>query len=206
MLTPTETAWLAGFMDADGCIRLKKGAKNSNKSQHSLIPHMTFHNTCVVTLNRVVYLLTKARLPIKTYAKKRRKVGHSEMGNVELLGMKQCEPLLRLLLPFLVTKRLEARLLLQFIVRRKRPPFHKPFSEMDYKANAALKYLKVSRHLRDYTPKIGDILDQDIVRTNAKALEGAEMSSRFSQAQLNERASKLVWYRWDKSKAIKSIA
>lgn len=207
MLTPIEAAWLAGFIDADGCIRLSKGFKNEKKDQHSLIPQVTVHNTCVVTLNRVAALVERVIGSTKTSARKRISVKHSKMYNVEVMGMKRCEPLLRVLLPHLVTKRLEAELLLQFIGRRKTIGIrNKPYGPVDYKVNEALKHIKKTRHLRDYVPTVEEILDQDIVRTNAKALEVAEMATRLSQDQLKQRASKLVWYRWDRSQAIGKIA
>src|SRR3990167_3521942 len=207
MLRPVEAAWLAGLVDADGSIRLKKGAKNTKAKQNSLIPHVSISNTCVLTLNRVMKFLGKIKTHSKTSEKNRIKAVHSIMRNVDVYGMKQCEPLLRCIQPHLVTKNLEAQLLLRFIERRKsRGVRNKPYESVDYATHAAMSYLKKSRHLRDYMPKIEEILGQDIVRTSAKALEVAEMSTRFSQKQLNERASKLVWYRWDKSKAITRIA
>ena len=207
MLTQTERAWLAGFMDADGSIGLKKGFKNVKKDQHSLIPRVTFHNTCCATLNRIADLLEKMELPAKTSSHKREKPNHSAMANIQVMGMKQCGPLLKCLVPYLVTKQTEARILLQFIARRTtRGVRNKPYEPVDYQAHSALAYLKKTRHLRDYVPTVEEIFDQDIVRTTAKAVEVAEMSTRLSQDQLNERASKLVWYRWDRSQAIGKIA
>ena len=199
MLTPIEAAWLAGFTDADGCIRLKKGMKNGKLGQNSLIPHITFHNVCAVTLNRVTKLLAKVDVHHRTSSRKRVSPSHSKMHNVEVLGMKQCEPVLHALLPHLVTKRLEGQLLLKFIERRGTEGIrNKPYEPVDYAAHSALAYLKKTRHLRDYVPTIKEILDQDIVRTTAKAVEGAEMSSRLSQEAKNALAAKLVWYRKDR--------
>lgn len=201
MLTPTEKAWLAGFCDADGCIRLKKGMKNQKLGQNSLIPHVGFHNTCIVTLNRVFFLLTKAGILSKTLEKKRKSKTHAELRSIDVMGMKRCEPLLQILMPYLVTKKLEAVLLQGFIARRKtRGVRNKPYESADYQTHSALAYLKKSRHLRDYVPKIEEILGQDIVRTSAKALEEAEMSSRLTQEQLNARAATLVWYRKDRKR------
>jgi len=207
MLTATEASWLAGFIDADGCIRLSKGMKNVKKGQHSLIPQVTVHNTCVVTLNHAAQLLERIVDSITTSRRRRTSLKHADMANIHVLGMKRCEPVLRELLPYLVTKRLEAEILLRFIERRKtRGIRNKPYEPVDYLSNEALKYIKKTRHLRDYVPTVEEIFDQDIVRTTAKAVEVAEMSTRLSQDQLNERASKLVWYRWDRSQAIGKIA
>jgi hypothetical protein len=201
MLSQIESAWLAGFADADGSIRLKKGAKNEKKGQNSLIPHITFHNTCVMTCNRIVELVVKVIPEIKTTARKRSSKEHALCAGIEVYGMKRCEPLLRELLPYLATKRVEAELMLKFIERRKaREHRNKPYESEDYRIYEAIKYLKKSRHLRDYMPSIEEILDEDIVRTNAKALEEAEMTSRLSEEERSKFAATLVWYRKDRSK------
>lgn len=200
MLSQVECAWLAGFADADGSIRLKKGAKNVKKGQNSLIPQITFHNTCVMTCNRIAELVVKI-VPIKTGARKRSSKEHASCAGIEIYGMKRCEPLLRLLLPYLITKRIEAELLLKFIERRTaRAHRNKPYESEDYETYEAVKYLKVSRHLRDYMPSVEEILSEDRVRSNAKVLEVAEMSTRLSKEERSEFASTLVWYRQDRSK------
>lgn len=191
-------------MDADGSIGLKKGFKNVKKDQHSLVPRVTFHNTCCATLNRIALLLEKMELPLKTTLRKRDSPRHSTLGNISVMGMKQCEPLLKCVLPYLVTKQTEAKILLQFIARRTlRGIRNKPYEPVDYAAHSALAYLKKTRHLRDYVPTVEEVLGQDIVRTSAKALEVAEMSTRLSQEQLNARAATLVWYRKDRSQGAK---
>lgn len=201
MLSPIELAWLAGFADADGCFRLKKGMKNQKLGQNSLIPHVAFHNTCVMTLNKIHERVSKIVPEARTSERKRISKKHARMGNIEIMGMKRCEPLIKALLPYLVTKRLEAELLLRFIERRKtRGIRNKPYESIDYQTYAAIKNLKVTRHLRDYMPSADEILGDDIVRTNAKSLEEAEMSSRLSQEEKNALAAKLVWYRKDRSK------
>lgn len=200
MLTEVESAWLAGFADADGSIRLKKGAKNQKKGQNSLIPHVTFHNTCVMTCNRIVELVTKL-VPIKTGSRKRTSDGHARCAGIEIYGMKRCEPLLRALLPYLVTKRIEAELLLKFIEHRQaREHRNKPYESEDYLIYSAIKHLKVTRHLRDYMPSIEEVFDEDRVRSNARALEVAEMTTRLSEEERSEFAATLVWYRRDRSK------
>ena len=200
MLTPTEAAWLAGFLDADGCIRLSKGTKNSKLNQHSLIPQLLAHNTCVVTLNRVLILFEKMGALSVTSLRKRYSAQHAKMANILSLGMKRVEPILREILPYLVTKRLEAELMLRFIeLRKSRRHRNAPYTASEYRIYTAMKYLKKSRHLRDYTPTVEEILDQDIVRTSAKALEEAEMSSRLTAEQQSARAAKMVWYRKDRT-------
>lgn len=198
MLTETEKAWLAGFIDADGCIRLKKGMKNSKKDQNCLVPHVSIHNVCCITLNRCAELIGKVIPNYTTGRKVRVKKEHSTMHVIEFLGMKRCEIILPLIEPYLITKKLEAILLLEFIkTRNEKLAVSKQanYSEREYKLYSAIKYLKKTRHLRDYMPSIDEILNEDIVRTDAKALEVAEMSTRLTKEEQAEIGKNLRWYR-----------
>lgn len=201
MCSESDIAWLAGFIDADGCIRLKKGAKNAKKGQNSLIPHITVANVCVLTLNRITAILNELTESVRSSRKKPTSPAHSKLHNVDVMGMMQAKPVLEAVLPYLVTKKLEATLLLRFIDRRQaREHRNKPYVSDDYLIHQAMAYLKKTRHLRDYMPSVEEILNEDIVRTNAKALEEAEMSSRLSAEQRAAMTAQMVWYRWDRSK------
>lgn len=201
MLPEKDLAWMAGFMDADGSILLKKGAKNTKKDQHSLIPRVTFHNTCAMTLGRIEELVNALIPFISVSMHKRSSSKHAPCAGIEIYGMKRAEPVLNALQPYLITKKLEADLLLKFIEHRKaRGHRNKPYTSDDYLIHEALKYLKKTRHLRDYMPSIDEILNEDIVRTNAKVLEVAEMSTRLSEEERSQFAATIVWFRKDRSK------
>lgn len=64
MLSETEKAWLAGFLDADGMIRLRIGRKNKVKRQNvgpkSLVPIITYTNTCCMTVTRTAEMIGRA--------------------------------------------------------------------------------------------------------------------------------------------------
>ena len=196
-----DLIWFAGFIDADGCIRLSKGWKNK-KGQYSLIPQVSVHNTCIVTLNKVIEILNENVSGCTTSRRNRESFKHASMYSVILGGIKRVKPLLDKITPYLVTKKLEAQLLLRFIDNRLNAKSHNAkYGTEEYKIFFALKNLKTTRHLRDYVPNIDEILNEDIVRTNARALEEAEMSSRLSDETRKEFASKLVWYRKDRSQS-----
>ena len=169
--------WLAGFIDADGCIRLSKGWKNK-KGQYSLIPQITVHNVCVVTLNEVADIIGGICPGFQTSWKNRISKRHSKLYNISIAGIKRTKPLLEAVKPYLITKRLEAELLYKFINNRLNASHHNAkYSSEAYQIFYALKELKLARHLRDFTPTVEEILNQDKVRTSAKALEEAEMTS-----------------------------
>jgi hypothetical protein len=202
MLKDTEKAWLAGFLDADGMIRLRIGRKNKNKSglasPKSLVPLVTYTNTCPLTVTKVAEMVGRAFTDFHATVCGRTPNGWEPKITLEIGGIIRVEPFLQMLRPYLVTKAAEADLVLLFCERRKAAG-RGPYTEMEYRIFEALKYLKHTRHLRDYTPRIEDVLDQDIVRTNAEALEVAEMSTRQTPEAGKEWARNLVSrYRWNK--------
>lgn len=204
-LSETELAWLAGFLDADGMVRLHKGQKNANPNQRSLVPKVSFINTCGATLSEIKRRLDRLGLTasVGLHSKRAAENPQWKLGaSLDVMGMKRVEPLLRAVVPYMVTKRVEAEIVLEFIERRKRPEFRqKAYCERDYLAFEALRFLKQTRNLRDYTPSVEQVLGEDIVRTNAKALEAAETTARLSEGQIKERGRRLVQHRWNKLSA-----
>jgi len=200
MTKDQEIIWLAGFIDADGCIRLSKGWKNK-KRVHSLIPQVSIHNICLVTLNKVAEIVGRISPGFDTSWRNRTSDKHAPMYNINVMGIKRCTPLVKVIRPYLVTKALEADLLVRFMELRQSAMSHNAhYGSEEFQIYFALKELKKSRHLRDFTPTIEEILNQDKVRTSAKVLERDESSLRLSVEEQKERASKLVWYRKDRLK------
>jgi hypothetical protein len=193
MKRDTNIIWLAGFIDADGCIRLSKGWKNK-KEQYSLVPQISIHNTDFKTMEIVAEIIGSE---FQISFRKRLNVNHSDCATINIMGIKRVKPLLERLLPFLITKKLEGKLLMKFMNLRLQGRHNRHYSETEYKIYFALKHLKKTRNLRDYTPNIESILNEDIVRTNAEALEEAETASRLTGEQKKEWAKNLVTkYRW----------
>ena len=199
MLSETEKAWLAGFLDADGMIRLRKGQKNA-MGPKSLVPLVTYTNTCALTGKRLAELIGRSFVDFSATVSKdgSRNVWCPKI-TIEIGGIKRASPFLQMVRPFLVTKAAEADLMLEFC-RLRQIKYRAPYTEREYQIFEALKRLKKTRHLRDYTPNIEEVLAEDIVRTNAKALEVAEMSTRQPVEVGKEWAKNLVSkYRWNKA-------
>ena len=199
MLTETEKAYLAGFLDADGMIRLKIGMKNE-RGPKSLIPLVHYTNTCMMTIKRVMEMLGKSQTNFKANVQRRKNgSGWTDKVEIEIAGLKRVVPFLTALRPYLITKALEGDLLLRFAELRNKG-YNLPYGTEEFRIFEALKYLKKTRHLRDYTPSADDVLCEDIVRTNAEALEVAEMSARLPIEARKEWARNLVsTYRWHRS-------
>ncbi len=202
MVTETEKAWLAGFLDADVMIRLRIGRKNKVKwkdvGPKSLVPLVTYTNTCALTGKRLAELIGQSFTDFHATVC----TSHSAWApkiTIEIGGIKRVEPFLQMVRPYMVTKAAEADLLLRYCAIRKAAGRGR-YTDVEYQIFAALSFLKKSRHLRDYTPSVEEILGEDIVRTNAKALEVAEMSTRQTTEEGREWAKNLVSrYRWNKS-------
>jgi len=207
MISDTEKAWLAGFLDADGMIRLRIGRKNKGTwkgvGPKSLVPLVTYTNTCVVTGERLAKLIGESFVDFTaSVTKAKRAQTHwRPKVTVEIGGIIRVEPFIRMLRPYLVTKAGEADLVLRFCeIRNARG--RAAYTSVEYLIFAALQHLKKTRHLRDYTPSIEELLDEDIVRTNARALEVAEMATRQTVEEGREWARNLVSkYRWNKKKS-----
>lgn len=200
----TELAWLAGFLDADGMIRLHKGQKNANPQQRSLVPKVTFNNTCGATIKEIGSKLARMNLGSTVSTKNKAAINPKwKIGcSVDVMGIKRVMPLLKAVEPYLVTKKVEALIVIEFCERRKRPENRqKAYCERDYLAFEALRFLKQTRNLRDYTPSVEQVLGDDIVRANAKALEAAETAARLSEDQIKERGRRLIQHRWHKLSA-----
>jgi hypothetical protein len=206
MITEVEKAWLAGFLDADGMIRLRIGRKNKATwkgiGPKSLVPLVTYTNTCVQTGEKLSSLIGQSFTDFAVTVSKSKIVKAKNWRpkiTLEIGGIKRVEPFLRMVRPYLITKAGEADLLLRFCeIRNDRG--RAAYQATEYRIFVALQHLKQTRHLRDYTPSIEQLLDDDIVRTNAKALEVAEMATRQTIEEGKEWAKNLVSkYRWKKS-------
>lgn len=207
MLTEGEKGWLAGFLDADGMIRLRKGQKNK-QGPKSLVPLVTYTNTCALTGTRLAELIHRSFVNFQAYTDPRNfkpTIVNDPGGKswapkvtIEIGGIVRVLPFLQMVRPYLITKAAEADLMLEFC-RLRKIKYRAPYTEREYQIFEALKFLKQTRHLRDYTPSVEEVLNEDIVRTNAKALEVAEMSTRQPVEVGKEWARNLVSrYRWNK--------
>jgi len=106
----TDLAWAAGFFDGEGCVHLKRDY-NGKQKQLKLIPtyslRLMITNTHLASLERVREILNIGSLrPLAHY-------GEGPEGKQRWewrAASKQAESVLRLLMPYLTTKREQATL------------------------------------------------------------------------------------------------
>jgi hypothetical protein len=162
---------------------------------------VTYFNTCVVTGTRIAELVGKSFVDFNATVTKAKKIYKNNRPKVtiEIGGIIRVEPFLKMVRPYLITKAAEADLVLRFCEIRKARG-RGAYEEIEYQLFEGLKFLKQTRHLRDYTPSVEQVLNEDIVRTNGKSLEVAEMATRQSAEVGREWARNLVTrYRWNKT-------
>lgn len=113
-------AWLAGMIDADGCISVLRQVNNRRtRKTEFLRPYVQLSTTCTLTYEYTLALYQELMIPV--HVSMRPNVNPETQKPVYIfntIGMKRCTTILPLLLPYLVTKKREAELLIEFIVLR----------------------------------------------------------------------------------------
>ncbi len=111
MSTPTEIAWAAGFMDAEGCLSIRKyKVPRGIHYSHQLDIHLS--NTCEEALIKFQEIVGVGNI----YLMKRRGApAHWKPSWQYQCNAHKAEGVVHLLLPYLVVKRKEAEVALEFI-------------------------------------------------------------------------------------------
>jgi hypothetical protein len=111
-----DLIWLAGFIDGEGSLIFK----DNNKS---LIPKISVSNTHLPTIDIIKNILNRNKIKFSSYPKKgkTKATGVKHSNSIEIyVENKHCEPLLKLLLPYLRTKKEQARLILKLLKGNKK--------------------------------------------------------------------------------------
>jgi len=116
-----DLAWLAGMIDADGCISFAKQQNSRNKGKtHHLKPYVTVTTTCTLTKDYMIDMYDKYQIPIHVAVKPSKSPDRKEVYTIATIGMKRSKTILSLVKDYLVTKQREANLVLEFIEIRER--------------------------------------------------------------------------------------
>jgi hypothetical protein len=144
MAEPTDIAWAAGFIDGEGCIYLKRSGARQRGGGLRYQPKLVVGNTAIEPLRKLRDLFGGS-----LYQRRPARGRHKACWAWELGGGKQVGAALLAMLPYLVNKKAEAEVLLEFI----------PTMRGDYGASGAL------------TP--GEIADRDAVVTRLQVLKAS---------------------------------
>jgi len=119
--------WLAGIIDGEGCISLRK---NNRKNQTFLIrPSITIVNTDNRIINKICEILDDYNLPYWKTQYEATKHWKSRYV-IEVSGIKRCLKILPIIYPHLIGKQLQAKLIWDWCKSRLTVP-RKYYSDAD---------------------------------------------------------------------------
>ena len=130
-LSETEKAYIAGIIDGEGCVGVHKGKGNS------LVPRVQIANT---QMNLLTWLLER--------------IGTGYIHRTEYTSnYYDVKPLLEATLPYLIIKKKQAELVLEFLnLRLSRDKWFDPFTQREIEIREELKKLNTKPCLTKRTP------------------------------------------------------
>lgn len=137
-------AWLAGFIDADGMVCFHKQPKK--KQEITWVPGTSITTTCTKTADFISRSFKELGLPVYRCLRKVTNQNWTDRHHMEIRGQKRVKRLLEAILPYLVTKREEAELVMEFIRLRQEGSPTRPYSEYEMGLVSKTKKIKRSRH------------------------------------------------------------
>lgn len=166
-----DIAWFAGLFDGEGCVSLGKISYGKRDGQY-YHPQAILTNTNVNLMNAAANVLRKAGLPfyIRTYASGRKNT--KPLVTIQIQGIFRCLRFYEWLLPYMVGKRQEAELMLEYLRSRLTQPGRKaPYTAREHEIFGLLATKKRDVHSRDLEPSGGFLGPlEDIVQSSGKSV------------------------------------
>lgn len=146
-----NVAWLAGLYDGDGCFGLYKHQVTSSKRR--LVPRIHLITTCTKTHARVKEVLAYLGVGNHTHFREtpfkngvETHFRFSPRYDLNVVGLKRTGTFLPLIIPYLVTKQEEAKLLLEFNESRMSRGIRDPYTPRELEIDLTLRALKRTRY------------------------------------------------------------
>lgn len=124
-------AFLGGLLEGEGTITIQRSNKRRN-GKHNLLPVVQIANSNDTLIEFVVGLLKD--LEVGPYVYWRVSKGYARSATVHVGGYRRCGSLLSLVMPYLVSKEPQARLVLAMCQRRAGVARNTPYSAEDLAA------------------------------------------------------------------------
>lgn len=160
-------AWLAGMIDADGCVSF---LTKKQKGYKSITPLVDISTICLTTKNVLSRTLQYLQIPFWVS----RQWGKSGNFTIRVLGYRRLVKYLPQVIPYMVTKKEEAENCLKFcklrLDRLEKKFQAKPYTQEEFQLIESIKKAKTIRNLRDYMPDILWLQDKDIVRSHDESM------------------------------------
>jgi hypothetical protein len=110
IMSATEAAYTAGFVDGEGTISLNRAARLRARAGFRYQPDLSMANTCRMVLERIVEMCGNGRIEVTNTVHPIHKLGYRLR-----FTSNQIRHVLPQLYPYLIIKRKQAELLLEFL-------------------------------------------------------------------------------------------
>lgn len=143
---PEDLAYLAGFIDADGCLSVytKKHYKKIG-----FVPRVQITNTNEYGVKWVCLLLDKCNIPYYIYTRKHKNPNHNDTYDIMISGFKRCLKIVPRILPYMHLKQDRAKAMIEFCESRLKAGRKKPYSQHEINLCKLISPKKLGI-LRDY--------------------------------------------------------
>ena len=146
-----DLSWLAAVIEGEGCITIERGGKERRNGDRCLNPSVCIANTNADFISAVVAIFDRIGIPCHV-SPKTRKEGWKPAFNVRTRGQNYVGKLLRLIEPYMRSKRGQLQLVLRFIESRRQyeKPRTVPYSDYERSIVGDIRKLN-QRGVRDCT-------------------------------------------------------
>ena len=143
-----EFAYLAAFIDADGCICLASHKRKSRNGKERIIyhPSISITQTCTLTADYLHNLMLNMGFGVYRQLRRVTQKGWTDRHHLEVTGLRRCLPVLKDLFPYFVTKQTEAKLLIEFIEHRLALSSHDPYGDFEDRIKKRMHAIKKNRN------------------------------------------------------------
>lgn len=141
-------AWLAGMVDADGCISFHRNYQNRRTIRTShRIPYTQVTTTCTKTAAHLKELYKELEIPYHMSIRSNGGGNRKPVYNINVQGLQRSLKIIPLILPYLVTKKREAELVLEFIAIRQALYNTKKHDPREEAISEEMRQLKANRNI-----------------------------------------------------------
>lgn len=134
--THFNVGWLVGIVEGEGCITLTRGAVTKGKYGHKISPYLSIVNTNKALIDKTVEVIEFFNLPFHLSTRKYDDGGEGKNRYaLTVTGLKRTKQWLQFLLPYMVGKKKQTEIALEFINQREKVidkhPWNKPYTDID---------------------------------------------------------------------------
>jgi hypothetical protein len=115
LMSPTEAAYLAGFIDGEGCLTIGRASRKENRAGYRYIALLTVSNTDLRALHRITDLCGNGKIQLQD---KRSSAEHKTLYRV-IWSSNQMRHILPQIRPYLLIKGPQADIVMEYLAMTK---------------------------------------------------------------------------------------